>query len=61
MNLITQVKELITNPDLDKIEIYRQLFGDDVQIAYDTARRQLKGIENFLNLLLFHYNIFQHM
>jgi hypothetical protein len=51
MNLITQVKELITNPDLDKIEIYRQLFGDDIQIAYDTARRQLKGIENFLNLL----------
>ena len=51
MKLITQVKELITNPDLDKIEIYRQLFGDDVQIAYDTARRQLKGIENFLNLI----------
>lgn len=46
---ISSIRSLISDQDLDKCEIYKEIFGEDV--AYDTARKQLRGIQNFIDLL----------
>ena len=48
-DILSYIKNLIINQELDKTEIYQEIFGETV--AYDTARKQLKGIENFINLV----------
>ena len=41
-------RRILTNDELDKGEQYELIFGEHV--AYDTARKQLKGVQNFLDL-----------
>jgi predicted transcriptional regulator len=48
-SLFNYAKRLLANDDLDRSEIYELIFGEHV--AYDTARKQLRGIQSFLELL----------
>lgn len=43
------VRRILANDELDKGEQYKIIFKEDV--AYDTARKQLRGVQNFLDLL----------
>jgi hypothetical protein len=45
--LISYIRRILANDDIDKGEQYELIFGDGV--AYDTARKQLRGVQNLLD------------
>jgi hypothetical protein len=48
-NLLRYAQRLLKSDELEKNEIFELIFGETV--AYDTARKHLRGIENFIDLL----------
>jgi hypothetical protein len=47
--LISYIRRILANDELDKGQQYEIIFND--KVAYDTARKQLRGVQNFLDLL----------